>query len=82
MEALLKLQNHLGKDCFDLKLRLSEGNSQRWTEEFVTEAIENQKNLQKVWVCGPPLMNENFEKYLRNLEKKEKINMLKQVEIM
>ena len=53
---------------FFLHLRLSQkkANSGRWNAEFIRREIGKLgcKNVQKVWVCGPPSMNEYFDKVL------------------
>lgn len=63
-------KNKLGN--FELVVRLSrEGiNSGRWDQDFIEKTVSQykDKNLKKVWVCGPPPMSETFEKYLFNLE--------------
>ena len=51
---------------FHLFLRLSQEkvNPQRWDENFIRQEIGKFgfKNIQKVWVCGPPVMNETFDR--------------------
>ena len=65
-EALAEHCNRLGKNCFDLHVRLSsEGqNSQRWDENFVIQQMEkfSVDEIKKIWVCGPPVMNETFDR--------------------
>jgi len=51
---------------FSLFLRLSQEkvNPQRWDENFIRQEISKvgTKNIKKVWVCGPPVMNETFDR--------------------
>ena len=56
-------------NCFRLHVRLSqEGvNAERWNEEFVRREIEKSggaRNIERLWVCGPPAMNETFDRLL------------------
>ena len=51
---------------FSLYVRLSqEGvNPQRWDDDFIRQEISKYgaSNLQRVWVCGPPVMSETFDR--------------------
>ena len=51
---------------FSLFVRLSQEkiNEQRWDENFIHQEITKLggKNIKKVWVCGPPVMNETFDR--------------------
>jgi len=51
---------------FSLHLRLSQEkvNAARWDEAFISQEIRKHgvKNIQRVWVCGPPVMNETFDR--------------------
>jgi hypothetical protein len=55
---------------FSLELRLSEEKSPRWDLKFINEKIDQYKKsyeetqIKKIWVCGPPLLEEHFEDYL------------------
>jgi len=40
------------------------------------------KEIQKIWVCGPPLMEEQFEIYLENLVDVLGVDFKSQVNIM
>jgi hypothetical protein len=60
---------------FELIIRFSEmrsdtESSNRWTEESIYKEIDKYRNidLRKIWVCGPPLMNELFDKSLSQLD--------------
>ena len=65
-EALANHCNRLGKKYFDLHVRLSsEGkNPERWDEKFVQKELEkfSVDEINKIWVCGPPVMNETFDR--------------------
>jgi len=51
---------------FSLYVRLSQEkvNPQRWDDDFIRQEIDKYgaKNLQRVWVCGPPVMSETFDR--------------------
>ncbi|CDW78413.1 cytochrome b5-like heme steroid binding domain containing protein [Stylonychia lemnae] len=51
---------------FELILRISSQSKQRWDEQFIQRQLEvqTQTDLRKIWVCGPPSMNELFDKTL------------------
>jgi hypothetical protein len=56
-------------DNFHLYVRLSqEGvNPQRWDENFIRQqvsALGGAAQIQRLWVCGPPVMNETFDRVL------------------
>ena len=40
------------------------------------------KSIQKVWVCGPPRMNEQFDRVLGKIASEYKLNTLTDIEIM
>ena len=50
--------------------RFSNQSKKRWDQEFIAEVIKNHNDIKRVWVCGPPAMNETFDKYLSSIEKK------------
>ena len=47
-----------------MRLSAEKMNPQRWDEAFIRQEIGKFgfKNISKVWVCGPPVMNETFDK--------------------
>ena len=63
MEAYCRRTN---TNNFHLHLRLSaeKVNPQRWDEAFIRQEIGKFgfKNIARVWVCGPPIMNETFDR--------------------
>jgi hypothetical protein len=30
----------------------------RWNDEFINKNLRAAKDLKRIWVCGPPMMNE------------------------
>jgi len=64
-------------DRFKLYLRCSDEKSPRWDKSFIFNQLMyytthiredwQQTGIQKVWVCGPPLMEEIFDKILFEL---------------
>lgn len=46
-----------------LRLSKEKLNAERWNDAFVQKTIK-QLEPKKVWVCGPPVMSEVFERYL------------------
>ena len=55
-----------GKANFQLHLRLSQEqmNPGRWDEVFIRREIGKFEltDISRVWVCGPPVMNETFDR--------------------
>jgi len=67
-EALQNMNKALGKNNFELNVRLSTDSNRRWDEHFIRSKIgEHHQGLKKIWVCGPPVMNETFDKTLEGL---------------
>ena len=62
-------------DNFELIKRFSNENSERWDAAFIKRQVEifSKGNLKKIWVCGPPKMNEVFEKTLMDMPQFNKI---------
>ena len=50
---------------FELVVRLSNektSNQGRWDEIFVDNILsQNKSQIERIWVCGPPIMNRNFD---------------------
>ena len=55
-----------GSSIFHLHLRLSQENvnPERWNDDWIRQQIGKfgPKNIQRVWVCGPPVLNETFDR--------------------
>lgn len=71
-EALSNYCNRKGMKNFDLFVRLSqEGkNPARWNEDFIQDQLRqfNVDEIQKIWVCGPPAMNETFDRAFHKVD--------------
>ena len=67
-EALDNYCKRIQDTSFVLHLRLSQEkvNPQRWDANFISQEINKfgSKNISMVWVCGPPVMNETFDRVL------------------
>lgn len=61
LESYCKQNN---ADNFELEVRISnESKGGRWNDAWIDKQLEghNRKTVQKIWVCGPPVMNETFD---------------------
>jgi len=66
----VKLNEALGCDNFKLTVRLSEdkerteGRPARWDLDYLKSQLEPHlpHTIKRIWVCGPPIMNETFDK--------------------
>ena len=69
MDGLEKINKKLNLNNFELIKRFSNQRGERWNDQFIKKEINKYKegDLRKVWVCGPPLMNETFEKTLMDI---------------
>jgi len=40
-------------------------NAGRWDDGFIQSELQNVQanNITRIWVCGPPAMNETFERF-------------------
>ena len=71
LETLCKAR-HLGNFelNFELVKRLSKEGARtpRWDEDFIQRELSktSPKEIKKVLVCGPPTMNETFDRALQN----------------
>ena len=77
-EALQKVNRKLGENNFKLTVRISKRwdgfRGQVWDEQFVEEALTPYAGkIRKVWISGPPSMNEGLDKAFDNLADKLKI---------
>ena len=68
IEALEKVNEKLGLNNFKVIVRLSdpdkgEEKKPRWTPNYIEKELSQYEGkLRKVWVCGPPAVNEMFDK--------------------
>ena len=63
-ESFLSRSEALDTYCKRQSLSQEKFNEQRWDENFIHQEITKLggKNIKKVWVCGPPVMNETFDR--------------------
>jgi len=68
LEGLQHLTDKQQLKNFELVIRISSKQKQRWDETFILRQLENismqPKPLNRLWVCGPPVMNELFDRIL------------------
>ena len=76
----LKILENVVSPNYQLFLRFSDEKSARWDYSFINSQIS--KDVKKVWVCGPPLMEENFDQILEKICKEKQIHYLTQIELM
>jgi NAD(P)H-flavin reductase len=55
-----------GMNNFQFVSRFSNISKERWDTAFLEKRLQeyDSQNLGRLWVCGPPSMNELFDKYL------------------
>lgn len=76
LEALEKLNAKIGKTNFILNVRLSKVDNPadkkpRWDEKFIeSELTPHANKIRKIWICGPPVMNELFDKTMEKTQDK------------
>ena len=66
---LMEMNKKLNIENFNLIVRLSEGKygadgvkPQRWSKDTIRDQlIPYAGKLSKVWVCGPPILNQTFD---------------------
>ena len=64
LDSVHKLSLKTGKNLFEVRWRISSETKQRWDKPFILQALKDLKKVERLWVCGPPPMNEEFEKIL------------------
>ena len=88
---LMKMNKQFGIDNFKLTVRLSDGADdeidedsgveylkRRWNKDFIDERVsEHSGEIKRIWVCGPPIMNETFDKAFESIiiEKGDKLGL-------
>ena len=69
-----------------VRLAKSDGASKppRWNTEFIEEQLmPHEGKIERVWVCGPPAMNQLFDEGLEALNKSNKLSLSQdRIEIM
>jgi hypothetical protein len=71
-EALDKVSRKLGETNFKLTVRISKRwdgfRGEVWDEKFVEDNLSQYSNkIRKIWISGPPSMNETLDKSLEKL---------------
>ena len=71
-EALDKVSRKLGETNFKLTVRISKRwdgfRGEVWDEKFVEDNLSQYTNkIKKIWISGPPAMNETLDKSLEKL---------------
>lgn len=72
LEGMDKLCKQGYKKYFTLNLRLSdEVKGARWDQNFIEKELQEHKGeISRIWVCGPPRMNEEFDRSLEKIAPK------------
>jgi len=72
-EALNNFCQRFGLNNFELFVRMPKENlnTARWDNTFIKQELEkfNISELSRIWVCGPPAMNEQFDRTLIELKR-------------
>lgn len=98
LQLLQGLQNLVKKrgceDKFQLVTRFSDDQAPRWDKEFLKQQLtkhtsstknaneSTNQSIQKVWVCGPPLLEEVFDKALFDLAPQFDLDFKTQVDLL
>lgn len=86
-EALERINERFHYKNFKLTIRLSEDiyakkKPARWDEKFIdAELTPLAGKIKKVWVCGPPILNQTFDMVLSKNKEKFKLQT-EQIEIL
>ena len=68
---------------FELFTRLSQEkvNPARWDENFIKRELgkDNPAEIKRIWVCGPPVMAETFDKAFQTMVSDVKLSVIKQL---
>jgi len=70
LEGLRDVTKGMGLSNFHLELRFgNEARGTRWDREFIIRNVEiwQKEGLSKAYVCGPPVMNELFDRTIESL---------------
>jgi NAD(P)H-flavin reductase len=64
LEAVQAYFKRVGNPCFELIVRLSNQKGGHWDKSFIDAQVREtgEKNIKKIWVCGPPAMTEKFDR--------------------
>lgn len=83
-KGLKDINQALNKHNFEYNVRVSNQNEKlsKWDMYFIDDVLNPYKSkISKIWVCGPPKMNEDFDKALSKLALKYELKQT-QIEIM
>ena len=61
---------------FEVRTRFSDKDRQRWDEQWIGDTLSQVRDLKRVWVCGPPIINETFNKALQKHLDKSKFEVM------
>jgi len=79
-EALERINERFHYCNFKLNVRLSEDiyekkKPARWDHKFIEQELTpHAGKIQKIWVCGPPILNQTFDMALGGLKEKLKLS--------
>ena len=80
VSQMAEVYKHFGiENQFTLVPKFTRQGDKRLDKEAMFEILTNQKNssgLDKIWVCGPPPMNNLFYRYIKEISKKVGIDTL------
>lgn len=65
LQGLHQISRDKNLNNFELVLRISQENPERWDAEYLRRQLQNwhgQTGIERVYVCGPPSMNEMFDR--------------------
>ncbi len=89
IEGLLELTQKQNLGNFEFIVRYSSQGGPRWDEEFIERQVEihhkasqDSGGIKKIWVCGPPVMNELFDRTLDRVAPKHGLNRDHHYEIL
>jgi len=66
LEKLAEFVKSRGSNSFKLNLLMIDKTRKRWDEQFILQCLK-ETACEKVWVCGPPIMQEQFDVFLEDV---------------
>lgn len=76
LQGLHDISKEKNLNNFELVLRISQEKAQRWDAEYLRRQLENwnkDSGIEKVYVCGPPKMNEMFDRTIDEIVRDEQM---------
>lgn len=69
-QGLQEICNKKGLRNFEFYPRITseQTKKERWDGDFINKQLSMQDNIKRVWVCGPPVLNELFDKHLLSVK--------------